>query len=340
MVTGLDAMNRLISFNNAGGMGTQVPILARKLGEMGFDVGIDDTRNFDILHLHNPMPNFIPLIRKAKKDGKPVIIHARHIPELVVGGFKFDKLLYPLFNRYSKWLYNQADVVVCATPYVKKWMENNGIKSSITVIPNGVDFEKFAHDEEKRKKFRENYGIKDEFVVFSVGLLIPRKGVRDFIEVAKKFEKDDNFRFLWIGSTEKGLAKTDISDAPENVEFVGHVPFDEMNGVYSGGDIFFFPTYAESYGNVLFEAAASGKILLIRDIPVYREWFENGANCLKGKGVEEYSIHIKKLSEDEKLRRKLKEGALKLAEKHDINITVDMLSGLYRGLENDRRIYY
>jgi len=38
MVTGLDAMSRLISFNNAGGMGTQVPILARKLGEMGFDV--------------------------------------------------------------------------------------------------------------------------------------------------------------------------------------------------------------------------------------------------------------------------------------------------------------
>ncbi len=333
MVTGLDAMSRLITFKNAGGMGTQVPILAKRLEWKGFEIRIDETHDFDILHLHNPMPNFIPLIKRAKKNGKPVIMHARHIPELVKGGFKFDKLLYPIFDRYSKWLYNQADTIVCATPYVKRWMEKNGAESELVVIPNGVDCERFAPDEEKGRIFRKKHGFDEKFIIFSVGLVIPRKGVRDFIEVAKNLEDRNDFQFVWIGSTESGLKKADISDATENTEFIGHVPFNEMNGVYSGGNIFFFPTYAESYGNALFEAAAAGKPLLIRNIGVYKDWFKNGVNCLKGKSVGEYVSHIKTLSENGELRERLEEGAIKLAEEHDIDKTVDMLSDLYRGLE-------
>ncbi len=332
MVTGLDALGKIITFKNAGGMGTQVPVLAEKLRKRGFDVEIDATEGFDILHLHNPMPNFIPLIKRSKKEGRPVIIHARHIPELVMGGFKFDKLLHPIFEKYSKWMYNQADVVICATPYVKKWMEENGIKSELEIIPNGVDCKRFAPDEEKGRIFRKKYGFDEKFIIFSVGLTIPRKGVRDFIEVAKRFKGRDNFQFVWVGSTESGLKKVDISDAPENTEFIGHIPFHEMNGVYSGGDIFFFPTYAESYGNVLFEAAAAGKALIIRDIEIYRDWFESGVNCLKGKTIEEYASLIETIAEDSELRKKLKDGAFKLAREQDIDKTVDMLSELYTRL--------
>jgi len=332
MVTGLSTLSRLISFKNAGGMGTQVPILAGKLKERGFDVVIDDIKDFDILHLHNPMPNFIPTIKKARKAGKPVVIHARHIPELVKGGFKFDSLLYPIFDRYSRWLYNQADVVVCATPYVKRWMEKNSIKSRLAVIPNGVDIGRFSCDNKKGKGFRKKHGFENKFIIFSVGLLIPRKGVSDFIEVAKKFERDENYQFLWVGSIEKGLEKVDISDAPENIKFIGHVPFEEMASVYSAGDIFFFPTYAESYGNVLFEAAAAGKVLLIRDIEIYEDWLKSEVNCLKGKSVEEYAAYIKRVAEDDELRERLELGAKKLAEEHDIDKTVNKLAELYMDL--------
>ncbi|MEA2054451.1 MAG: glycosyltransferase family 4 protein [Candidatus Thermoplasmatota archaeon] len=332
MVTGLSTLSRLITFKNAGGMGTQVPVLAQKLRERGFDVTIDDSRDFDVLHLHNPMPNFIPLIKKTRKEGKPVVIHARHIPELVKGGFKFDRVLYPLFDKYSKWIYNQADVVVCATPYVKRWMEKNGIKRELRVIPNGVDCKKFTFSKKDREDFRKKYGFNNKFIIFSVGLIIPRKGVHDFMEVAKKFGKKNNFQFVWIGSTEPGLEKVDISGTPKNAKFIGHIPFSEMNSIYSGGDAFFFPTYAESYGNALFEAAAAGKVLLIRDIDIYKDWFRDGINCLKGKSVEEYATHIEAVSSDDELRKMLESGAMKLAREQDIEKTVDMLAHLYVNL--------
>ncbi len=329
MVTGLHALGKLLSFKSAGGMGTQVPILAEKLNERGIEVAIDSTDECDIVHLHNPMPQFIPLIKKVKKMGKPLILHARHLPELVKGGFKLDGVIYPLFNKYSRWLYNQADVVICATPYVKKWMEANGIKSELVVIPNGVECTRFAYDEGKRSEFRKKYGLGNEWVVFSVGLLIPRKGVLDFIHVAKNFEE---VKFLWIGSTEPGMKKIDVSSKPQNVTFIGHIPFAEIPSVYSGGDIFFFPTYAESYGNVLFEAAAAGRALIIRDIEVYKEWLEDGVNCMKGKSVEEYTEHIEKVIRDKSLQKKLRDGALKLAQEHDIEKSVEKLIEVYTDL--------
>lgn len=332
MITGLNKLSKFIHFKNAGGMGTQVPILADELKKKGFEVKIDVADDYDILHLHNPLPNFIPLIKNAKKKKKAVVIHARHIPELVKGGFLFGEVFYPFFEKYSKWIYNMADVVICPTPYVKKWMEKNGVKSDLVVIPNGVRCNKFSHNEEKRKKFRKRYGFSNEWIIFSVGLLIPRKGILDFMEVAKKFIDNDEMRFAWIGSTEPGLKKADISHAPKNINFLGHVPFNEMPQIYSGGDVFFFPTYAESYGNVLFEAASAGKILLIRDIEIYREWFKNGENCLKGKSVEEYAKCIKKIVEDEKLRERLHKGSLKIAKANDVEKSIEKLVELYENL--------
>ena len=297
MLTGLNKIGKFINFKNAGGMGTQVPLLAKKLGERGIQVDVDGEGEYDIYHIHNPMPTYIPLMKKARKKGAKVVVHARHLPELVKGGFKFGNAIYPFFHVYSLYFYNMADATICATPYVMNWMKKNGIKSELHLIPNGVDTSFFSPSRKLRKKFREENEIGDEIVVFSVGLMIPRKGIHDFVETARKCSE---MKFIWIGSSEKGLEKVKI-DMPPNMLNIPFVPFQEMPSVYNGGDIFFFPTYAESYGNVLMEAAACGKPLIIRDIEIYREWFVHGRNCMKGGSVDEFAEAIKMLAEDESL---------------------------------------
>lgn len=328
MITGLDKIKKFVNFKSAGGMGTQVPILVEKLRKEGINASIDEMKNCDIIHLHNPMPNYLFLIKKAKKQGKKIVIHARHLPELVKGGFRFGDVIYPIFDRYSRYLYNLADAVVCATPYVKKWMDEKGVKAKTYVIPNGVDCSFFKPSQEMRENFREMYKIKDEIVVFSVGLMIPRKGIYDFIEVAKKC-KDK--KFLWIGSTEKGLENVKIR-FPENFIHIPYIPFNQMPLAYNGGDIFFFPTYAESYGNVLMEASACRKALVIRDIEVYRDWFVDGKNCLKGRNVDEFFSAIEKLSLDDNLRKKIADNAYKMAGEQDISKTIDALIEMYEEL--------
>ncbi len=325
MLTGLDKLKKFIDFRNAGGMGTQVPLLAKKMEERGIEVKIDDVRDCDILHIHNPMPNYIPLIKRARKKGVKVVVHARHLPELVKGGFKFGNAVYPLFHAYSKFFYNMADAIVCATPYVKNWMINNGIRKNLYVIPNGVDCSFFYPSEKMRTSFRNRYGIEDEMIIFSVGLMIPRKGIYDFVEVAKRC---NDKKFIWIGSSEKGLEKVEIS-IPENMLHIPYLPFHEMPLAYNGGDIFFFPTYAESYGNVLMEAAACGKALVIRDIEIYREWFVHGENCLKGRNVDEFVDAIEEISRNEEMRKRLAENAQSTAQEQDISRTIDEMIKMY-----------
>jgi glycosyltransferase involved in cell wall biosynthesis len=209
-------------------------------------------------------------------------------------------------------------------------MKENDVTSRSVVIPNGVDCKRFSFDEDKRNAFRAKYDLRDEWVVFSVGLLIPRKGVADFIQVARAFE--DEARFIWVGSTEKMLKKMDVSQVSRNVDFIGYVPFEEMPTVYAGGDIFFFPTYAESYGNVLFEAAAAGRALVIRDIKTYQGLLEDGVHCAKGKTVTEYTQHIQEIIRDRDLQDTLREGALKLAAEQDLHITIEKLIETYEEL--------
>ena len=332
MVTGLTSLRKWLTFKNAGGMGTQVPILVERLQRKGIGVDVDGCGDYDIVHVHNPLPFVLPTIKKAQRAGVPVILHARHLPELVKGGFKFEGIIHPLFNSYSRWLYNLADIVICATPYVERWMHNNGVTTRTVVIPNGVDNELFAFNPEARQRFRATHQCTNACVVFSVGLLIPRKGVHDFIEVANMFAKDDSFRFFWIGSSEPGLERADIRNAPSNTQFLGHMPFETMNEIYSGGDIFLFPTFAESYGNVLFEAAAAERVLVIRDIEIYKDWLHHPVNCLKGSHVNEFATHIHNVAAQQPLRDQLQTNAKKLACEHDISHTVEMLAALYESL--------
>jgi len=332
MVTGLNSISKWLSFKNAGGMGTQVPILADRLQKKGIPVDIDGTDSYDILHVHNPLPLVLPAIKKAKKAKIPVVLHARHLPELVKGGFKFQGIIHPIFNHYSRWLYNQADVVICATPYVERWMHNNGITTNTIVIPNGVDNHQFAYDTAARQKFRASHNCLDSCVVFSVGLLIPRKGVHDFIAVANMLADEERYRFFWVGSSEPGLERVDTSNAPPNMRFMGHIPFSAMKEIYSGGDIFLFPTYAESYGNVLFEAAASERALIIRDIEIYKDLFDHRTNCLKGVTPSDFVSYIRTVVSDTSLCNTLKKNAKKLALEHDVSHTVNMLVDLYESL--------
>ena len=329
MITGLASVRKLIDFINAGGMGTQVPLITEKLRERGVDVSMENTTGCDILHLHTPLPTYLPLIKRARKSGRKVVMHARHLPELVKGGFRGGNLIYPVFHRYSQYLYNQADAVVCATPYVKSWMETHGVRSKLYVIPNGVDCSFFRKSEDLRRQFREKHHLSEsDFAVLSVGLMIPRKGIHDFVRVA---ERCRSTTFIWIGATEKVLEKVHVT-FPENFVHIPYLPFSDMPSAYNGADVFFFPTYAESYGNVLMEAASCEKAIVLRDIEIYREWFTHGENCLKGATVDEFVQAVERLKDDHTLRESIAHAARRTAQEHDIAHTIDALMNMYEEL--------
>ncbi|OGS42362.1 MAG: hypothetical protein A3K67_05140 [Euryarchaeota archaeon RBG_16_62_10] len=340
MLTELERYRSVIPFRNPGGMGTNVPMVARQLEAIGCRVVLNRPKgDYDVLHVHSPLPDSFLWALRRRKAGRPLVVHGRHLPELIKGGFVGGSLAYPLVRAYSVKFYNLGNVVVGATPYVAKSLSRDGVRGPFKVIPNGIDRSVFVRDEAAGARFRESLGIRpSDKLVLSVGLRIPRKGVDTFVNMASRFGDRPDVRFVWAGASEMLLEDALDRTPPGSVLFPGHVPFDQIVGAYSAADVFVFPTRAESYGNVMLEAASCGCPLLIRDIPVYEDWVVEGKHCMKARDDDEFAAKLRAMLDDDGHRKRMAEGARLLAAEHDIMNTALMLKELYESLASGRPV--
>lgn len=334
MLTELERYRTFIPYKNPGGMGTNVPMVVKELEKAGVRVYLNKPKEtYDVLHVHSPLPDSFMWALRRKKAKKPLVVHGRHLPELVKGGFIGGSLMYPLVRAYSVGFYNLGDVVVGATPYVAKSLARDGVRGPFKVIPNGINREVFSRNEALGLKFRERIGVSpSDKLVLSVGLRIPRKGVDTFVNISQRFADQKDVKFVWVGASEPLLKDALDQTHPGKVMFPGHIPFEEIVGVYSAADVFVFPTKAESYGNVMLEAASCDCPLVIRDIPVYEEWVVDGKHCLKAKTDQDFVEKISGILDNPQARSRMVDGARELAAEHDIKRTAAMLKGLYEAL--------
>ena len=78
-------------------------------------------------------------------------------------------------------------------------------------------------------------------------------------------------------------------------------------------------TYEENEGIVVLEALSSKLPVVVRDIPVYENWLEDGKNCFKARNNEEFYEKIVNIAEDKvENLNEIVENAYKLAEERDL----------------------
>lgn len=283
---------------------------------------IEYTRNphddYDIIHINYYGPNSYRLAKKAHKKGKKVVYHAHSTEEDFRNSFIFSKQIAPLFKKWIVKCYNLGDVLITPTPYSKRLLEGYGIKKKIYAISNGLELDKFQRKEELREKFRKEYNVTDDQkVIIGVGLYIERKGILDFVELAKRLPE---YKFIWFGYSPLSASPKKIRDAVntklDNLIFAGYVEQMKIVEAMNGCDLYLFPTLEETEGIPIVEACACKTPSLIRDIPVFEEWLEDGVNTYKAKDIDEFEKKIKMILNKE--LPYLGEEAYKVAEERDI----------------------
>lgn len=239
-------------------------------------------QDYDILHINTYGFTSYRMIAKARRMGKKVIYHAHSTEEDFRNSFIGSNRLAPLFKRYLMTLYSKADYLITPTDYSKGLLEGYGMGIPITAISNGINLEVYKPDRHKEKAFRTYFNLKTEQkVIISVGLFFKRKGLLDFVEIAKSMPQ---YTFIWFGHVNlltipQNIRKIVKGNHPQNVIFPGYIKGEVIEGAFSGADLFFFPSYEETEGIVILEALASRQKVLVRDIPVYKGWLEAGINC-------------------------------------------------------------
>ncbi len=249
-----------------------------------YEVFVNRKRDADIVHINSPDPRYKFQMRHGRYHG--VVLHSVHfIPKTHTdNSFEPKNFLHRLFLKsILKWSYyflKKSDELIVVNPLFIKDLINLGVaKDKITYIPNVVhnsEFHKVSAAQKAEFRKKHNFFPNDKIVV-AVGQLQTRKGVKDFIEVAKDLPE---VKFIWLG----GFAFRKLShghkeiqeflaNPPANVFFKGRVQIKEVNEYLNLSNIFFMPALNELFPMSILEAANVGIPMLLRDLPEYAEIF-------------------------------------------------------------------
>ena len=296
------------------------------------EVRVNSLAPCDIMHAHFAGPIYFAL--KPFYRGRR-ILSAHVVPESFKQNFMLWKQLEPVWNRFVVSSFNSADLVIAVSPAVKRNLETKGVRTAQRFIPNPIDRGLYRRDPELRARGRALLGMPaDRPLVLGVGLTVLRKGVDEFVEVARR---NPDISFAWVGGSSFSIL-TDgyftihelISSAPPNVRFPGFFPRERMPELYNAADLFFLPTRQDNFPMVIVEAAACGLPIVLRDLPDFREIFEPA--YLPADGVEEFSRAIGRVLSDPALARSLSDRSLALAARYDTPAVAAQLVQCYREL--------
>ena len=248
------------------GLGKAIKHQMRALEDNNIPYTTNKKDDYDIVHINFYGPKSYLMAKKAKKHNKKVIYHAHSTEEDFRNSFKFSNQIAPLFKWWICKCYRLGDHIITPTPYSKKLLEGYGLKN-ISAISNGIDTNYFKKDKKLGEDFRKKYGFKkDDKVIMGIGLYLERKGILDFVELAKRLPE---YKFIWFGYTDLKLVPKKIKEAVTtklpNLIFAGYVEPVMIKGALSGADLYIFPTLEETEGIPIMEACACKQKVIIRD---------------------------------------------------------------------------
>ena len=263
--------------------------------------------NPDIIHLHNLHGyylNYEVLFRFLRSYQKPVVwtLHdcwaftghcphfvrtncmqwktkctdcaeLRHYPKCYFGGdvgYNFEK---------KKESFTSLSDLTLVTPsaWLMELVKQSFLgKYPVQVIPNGIDTEIFAPHE---SDFREKYNLQGQKIVLGVAnVWSEKKGLGDFIKLRSMLPED--FSVVLVGLSEKQL-----QTLPKNIIGIKRTENARaLAEIYSAADVFFNPTYEDTYPTVNMEAQACATPVVVYDVGGCAETLrgENGRAIPRG----------------------------------------------------------
>lgn len=217
------------------------------------------TNKFDVVHSH--MHHQMMLVNRVAKayDIRCRIAHS-HINHPDWPWWK-RLLRIPKFAMHNA---GATDLVGCSEGALE-WLFPIRDRES-TVIPNGVDAEKYRYSDSRREAVRRELGIPPEkFVVLNAGRLAPQKNQDFILDIAAEMRENKRCEFLIAG---EGPLQASLNERIErenlrNVRLLGEN--NDMPGLISATDVFLLPSHYEGASVVLEEALAGGMKVIINE---------------------------------------------------------------------------
>ena len=258
---------------------TELINLLKKYYSQELNIEINKFNRVNISHYHTIDPQFYLSTFLPGRGCKIGYVH--FLPETIDGSLKLPWLAKKVFFKY--------------------------------IIVSSDTFYKIS---DSKENLRKKLNLDNKFTIVGVGQVQERKGVPDFVKLAKL---NPEIQFVWVGGFSFGAItdgydelKKVIKNPPANLKFPGIVDRDKMNEYYNVADLFLLPSYNELFPMSVLEAFSSGLPVMLRDLDLYYSIIDGYYE--PAKDVDDMNKKIINLSQDRKKLEKLEEKSKKAAE--------------------------
>jgi PEP-CTERM/exosortase A-associated glycosyltransferase len=243
----------------------------------------------DLLHAHSPSLDGVAAIRVGRRLGLPVVYECRAFWEDAAADHGTSSEWgprYRLSRRLETWVFRNADAVTCICEGLRTDILARGIpESKVTVIPNGVDVERFEYAPARDAALAAELGLAGATVLGFLGSYYAYEGLALAVRAMPRIRaRCPDARLLLVGGgPQEAELKRLIGELGlgESAILAGRVPHDQVHRYYGLVDVLLYPRLPMRLTDLVtplkpLEAMAQGKLLLASDVGGHRELIRNG----------------------------------------------------------------
>lgn len=189
-----------------------------------------------------------------------------------------------------------------------------GNNSNIIILHNAADKEIFYRANSKEiQRVKIKYDIKKPYIL-SVGTLEPRKNIMTLIRAYERMYKVNSYFLVLVG--DKGWKNKDLLDMIEkhplkgNIIITGYVHKEDLAPLYTGAEVFVYPSFYEGFGLPILEAMQCFCPVITSNISSLPEVLGNAGILVHPADIEGIREAIEKVLNNKKLRTAMKKCGL------------------------------
>ncbi len=221
----------------------------------------------DLVHIATEGPLGVTALWAARQLGIPVSssfhTNFHHYGEHY--GYSF---LMRLMEAYGRYFHNRTAATFAPSEGVKVMLEKMGIER-VSVLGRGVDTQLYG-PHRRSDPLRASWGVMPgDPVVIYVGRIALEKNLPVTVAAFRAFQQHQpRARMVLVGDgPERGRMQREHPD----FIFAGMRHDEDLATHYASGDLFFFASQTETFGNVVTEAMASGLVVVTYDYAAGRQ---------------------------------------------------------------------
>lgn len=285
---------------------------------------------YDVVHAFFGIPCGVVAMVLKKKYKVPYLVSLRGAD--VPGYSERFSLIYTFLTPLTKKVWYDAKKVVSNSQGLKELALRSAPEQAISVIPNGVDTEKFSLG-----------AVSSEEWIITAGAtrLTERKGLHLIIEALPELallQPNIMFEIMGDGSATESLQQLAKDLGVErHVRFLGRIDASETTSYYQRARVFVLPSANEGMSNALLEALACGLPVVVTDTGGSSELVEEGVNgFIIAREASAIVEALKKLLNNEALRIQMGGESRVRAEQQSWHSVADQYVELYQGATKEK----